>query len=305
MANYRAIVRQFPGASHYLRHATKWVRRGDVFAYQPLLKTPSFSTDVFGFRHTQFEGRDLSIKDIQAHPRVGLVLGSSHVFGFGLSNNSETLPSCLSERLGYPFFGIAFPEADTRTLHAAFARVAQQLADRIQQVFLLTGGDPTRFCYTGLSDPLFGPPLLPLDSQGAMPEGLESEDAIAPDESRQVANLLQFSFFWTLRCVGLARLARIPLTLVDDVTFFEKSAPDHLEQICQLGMSEDPRQRKRFKVHARHKDTFYAERRKFVSRQGLPVAQFPHPDNLLYIDEFHYRAETQRLIAQTLAEQVS
>ena len=148
MANYRAIVRQFPCAVDYLRHATKWVRRGDVLAYPPLVRTSSFSTDAFGFRHTCFEGREIGIGDIHTYPRVGLVLGSSHVFGFGLSENSETLPSQLSELIGYPFFGIAFPEADTRTLHAALARMAQQFADRIQHVILIAGGDFTRFCYS-------------------------------------------------------------------------------------------------------------------------------------------------------------
>jgi len=47
---------------------------------------------------------------------VGLVLGSSHLFGFGLKSNAETLPSRLSERFGFPFIGIVYPEADTRTL---------------------------------------------------------------------------------------------------------------------------------------------------------------------------------------------
>lgn len=305
MANYRAIVRNFPGAADYLRHATKWVRRGDVFAYRPLIATSSFSTDALGFRHTHFEGRDIGLGEIQSCPRVGLVLGSSHVFGFGLKSNSETLPSCLSEGLGYPFFGIAFPEADTRTLHAAFARLAQQFADRIQQVFLITGGDYTRFCYTGLADPLFGPPLLPLEPQGATSAELQSEGDVPADEPRQFANILQFNLFWTMRCILLARQSRIPFTLVDDITFFEKSAPDHLEQICQLGMSESQSQRTRFEIHERHKDTFQAERRQFVSNQGLPFAQFPDPDRILYIDEYHFRAETQRLLAQTLVEHIS
>ena len=305
MANYRAIVRNFPGAPDYLRYATKWVRRGDVFAYRPLISTSSFSTDTFGVRHTHFEGRDIGLADIPNFARVGLVLGSSHVFGFGLKSNSETLPSCLSERLGYPLLGIAFPEADTRTLHTAFVRLAQQFGGKIQRVFLITGGDFTRFCYTGLADPLFGPPLLPLEPEGSTSDALPSESPETGGEQRQFTNLLQFSLFWTQRFILLARQSQIPLTLVDDITFFEKSAPDHLEQICQLGMSEIPSQRKRFEIHERHKDAFQAERRKFVSNRGLPFAQFPEPDSILYIDEYHYRAETQRLLAQTLVEQIS
>ena len=295
MANYRAIVRQFPCAVDYLRHATKWVRRGDVLAYPPLVRTSSFSTDAFGFRHTCFEGREIGIGDIHTYPRVGLVLGSSHVFGFGLSENSETLPSQLSELIGYPFFGIAFPEADTRTLHAALARMAQQFADRIQHVILIAGGDFTRFCYSGIADPLFGPPLLPQESSVDMPA----------DEQRQVANILQFSLFWIARCIELAARSGVQFTLADDVTFFEKSTPDELEQICQLGVAQGPGQQKRFETHHRNKSTFQADRRQLVSKQGWWFAQFPDADKLLYVDEYHYRAESQRLIAQVLAQQLS
>src|SRR5262245_8479501 len=294
MANYRAIIRQFPCVVDYLRHATKWVRRGDVLAYPALVRTSSFSTDAFGFRHTYFEGREIGIGDIHAYPRIGLVLGSSHVFGFGLSHNSETLPSRLSELLGYPFVGIVFPEADTRTLHAVLARITRQFAERIQHVILIAGGDFTRFCFSGIADPLFGSPMLPQES---------SVDMVA-DEPRQVANILQFSLFWTASCIETAAQSGVRLTLADDLTFFEKSAPDALEQTCQLGIAHAPSQRKRFENHVRHRSNLHAQRRQCVSTRGWVFAQFPDPDKLLYVDEYHYRVESQRLIAQVLAEQL-
>ena len=46
----------------------------------------------------------------------------------------------------------------------------------------------------------------------------------------------------------------------------------------------------------------YAEhRRRFAAERGLTLLPFPPSDELRFIDEYHYRAETQELIAQTLA----
>ena len=104
------------------------------------------------FRHTRFQGQDIGLGNIEDYDRVGLILGSSHLFGFGLAGNAETLPSQLSELLGYPVFGIAYPEADTRTLYSTMLRLLRQFSRRIGHIVLLTGGDftaiprrPTRY----------------------------------------------------------------------------------------------------------------------------------------------------------------
>jgi hypothetical protein len=65
---------------------------GDVLAYAPEVRTASFSTDEFGFRHTRFQGQDIGLGNIEDYDRVGLILGSSHLFGFGLAGNAETCP---------------------------------------------------------------------------------------------------------------------------------------------------------------------------------------------------------------------
>jgi hypothetical protein len=138
--------------------------------------------DSFGFRHTRFEGRDIGLANVGEHDRVGLVLGSSHIFGFALSHNGETLPLQLSLRFGYPFLGIAFPEADTRTLHASLLRLSGQFAS-IANVVLITGGDSTHYCYVETADPLFEPPILPVESR--------LKRATEPDT--EFANFLNFT----------------------------------------------------------------------------------------------------------------
>jgi len=214
MANYRTLVRYFPAAQDYLQQR-KWVRRGDVLAYAPRAQTPAFSTDEFGFRHTRFEGRDIGIANIEDYTRVGFVLGSSHIFGFALSHNGETLPSQLSQAFGYPFFGIAYPEADTRTLHATLLGLLQLFAKRTEQVILITGGDFTRYCYVETADPLFGPPILPVDPRFKP----------ATDAETEFANFLHFIRFWTKACGELAEQAGVGFCLGDDITFFEKTSP--------------------------------------------------------------------------------
>jgi hypothetical protein len=293
MANYRALLRYFPPAQDYLQQR-KWVRRGDVLGYAPYTKTPSFSTDAFGFRHTEFGGRAVGLGNIEEYERVGLVLGSSHIFGFALGGNGETLPSQLSLRFGYPFLGIVFPEADTRTLHASLLRLLGQFAKRIANVILITGGDFTRYCYVEMADPLFGPPILPVESR--------TRRATEPDA--EFANFLHFTCFWTKACGELARAAGVNFSLLDDITFFEKSVPDAIERACELGVARSELQEKRFGVHRRHFAASSEARRRLAKTCRLRPLSFPAADDLRFVDEYHYRAESHALIAQHIAEQI-
>ncbi len=293
MANYRTLLRYFPPAQDYLNQR-KWIRRGDVVAYKPMVQTSSFSTDEFGFRHTHFDGRDIGLANIEDYERVGLVLGSSHLFGFALGGNGKTLPSQLSQIYGYPFFGIAYPEADSRTLHATLLRLLRRHAKRTRQVLLIPGGDFTRYCYAETADPLFGPPMLPVDARLK-----PAEEAKA-----QFANLLHFTSLWTEACAELAALAGARFCLADDVTFFEKSTADATERACELGLAQDETQRNRFGAHRRHAEAFQRERRRLAEAKGLRLLSYPEPDDLLFIDEYHYRAESQALIAKHLAKQI-
>lgn len=293
MANYRAILRCFPAAQDYLNER-KWIRRGDVVAYKPMVQTSSFSTDEFGFRHTHFDARDISLANIEDYERVGLVLGSSHLFGFALAGNDKPLPSQLSQIYGYPFFGIAYPEADSRTLHATLLRLLRRYPKRTRQVLLIPGGDFTRYCYAETADPLFGPPMLPADARLKPAE----------EAKMQFVNLVHFTSLWTEACAELASLAGARFYLADDLTFFEKSTADATEQACELGLAQDEAQRNRFSVHRRHAEAFQRERRRLAEAKGLRLVSYPAPDELLFIDEYHYSAESQALIAKHLAQQI-
>jgi hypothetical protein len=233
---------------------------------------------------TNFESRDIGIANIEDYGRLGLVLGSSHLFGFGLKANGETLPSRLSERFGYPFLGIVYPEADTRTLHATLFRLLRQAGGRIANVILITGGDFTRYCYVESADPLFGPPMLTSDAR--------SKQAAVSDT--EFASFIHFTCYWTRACGELAK----------DVTFFEKSNPDATETACELGVPRSESQTKRFTLHRRHFAASFAARRKLAETCRLRLVSFPQPAELRFIDEYHYRAESQSLIAERLAEQI-
>ena len=259
-----------------------------MLAYAPGVRASSFSTDALGFRHTNFEGRDIGIANVEEYGRVGLVLGSSHLFGFGLKANGETLPS------RHPFLGIVYPEADTRTLHATLFRLLRQAGKRIANVVLITGGDFTRYCYVESADPLFGPPMLASDARS-------KEAAISDTE---FASFIHFTCFWTRACGELAKEAGVPFSLAEDVTFFEKSNPDATEVACELGVPRSELQSKRFTLHRRHFAASFAARRKLAESCRFRVVSFPEPAALRFIDEYHYRAESQSLIAERLAEQL-
>ncbi len=168
-------------------------------------------------------------------------------------------------------------------------RLLRQFANRIAQVILITGGDFTRFCYVETADPLFGTPML--HSEGRFrPEG---------DAKAAFANLVHFNSLWTKACGELASAAGVPFSLADDVTFFEKAASDAIEKACELGIPHSEPQQKRFSVHRRYALVFQRERRRLAEALKLNLLAYPEPDELLFIDEFHYRAESQRLIAET------
>jgi hypothetical protein len=295
MANYRAILRRFPSAFDYLR--TKWVRCGDVYTYAPGIRKSCFSTDDFGFRHIWFEDQNLSLADAKNYSRIGFILGASHMFGFGLSHNRETLASQLSEFVGFPVYGIAYPEADTRTLYCALVTLLRQFVDKTKLVILTTGGDLTRYCYTGEADALFGPPapMLPTPSEGQPTQ----------DSQRDFKNLLRFTTFWTDRCAALTSRAGVPFYLAHETTFFEKSTSDECEKECDLGTPPSEALGKRFAIHRFRMPSFVEEKARHAAAQAIRVARFPPVDDLLFVDEYHYRAESQRHIAQYMFQQIS
>ena len=292
MADYRALARRHPAVRDYLKHR-RWVRRGDVVAYAPNLACDAFRTDPAGFRLSVHDGRDHGIAATLAAPRHALVLGSSHVFGFGLASDAETLPSRLSERLEMPCANVSFPEADTRTLHGVLTNILSR-GTRPAVVVLLTGGDFTRHAFALTADPVFGSPNVedarpPPDGDAARRMGAASLDAA-----------LSASMLWTRAAVGLCRAHRVPVVLGGDRTFMEKPMPDEAEDSCGLGTAGGPSQLWRFDHQRRHGAAFYAARRGLADELGVALAG-PDPATMTYIDEYHYRAEGIERFADALS----
>jgi hypothetical protein len=292
VANYFVIADRFPAARVYLKHR-RWVRRGDVLAYAPDQRTPCFSTDRVGFRHTRYRGADYGIAAADSGAPYAIVLGSSHIFGFALAEDGETLPSQLSALLDVPCLNISFPEADSRTLHAMLLRILRSAPRRPSFVVFFNGGDLTRYGYTGLSDPLFGPPG---------PE-TKAPAAAAPDGEDAFQRLCYFSRFWAAQMSALAAQANVPFCFAMDSTFFEKSAPTEGERQCELGVPKNEAQQRRFAIHRKRVMEFSRMRIEFAGELKLAPPWFYGFDDVAFIDEFHFQAASLGLIAEKIAAQ--
>jgi hypothetical protein len=292
MANYFAIADRFPAARIYLKHR-RWVRRGDVTAYAPDQRTPCFSTDAMGFRHTRWRGAQYGIGAADNGSPYGVVLGSSHIFGFGLEDDSGTLPSQLSDLVGFPCLNISYPEADSRSLHATLLRIVQGAPRRPALIVFFNGGDLTRYCYTGLADPLFGSPAP--EGAKTQPSALDSDDAFR--------RLAFFSRFWAIQSARLAKRSDVPFCFAMDSTFFEKSVPTDTEAACELGVAKSPSQTRRFAIHRQRVMEFSRLRIEFAGELNLPPPWFYGFDDVAFIDEFHFQPQSLRLIAERIAEQ--
>jgi hypothetical protein len=89
----------------------------------------------------------------------------------------------------------------------------------------------------------------------------------------------------------LAKSVDARFILADEPTFFEKANPDPIEKDCQLGQSPTGTDH-RFDLHRRYVWDFHAARVRFLEN-ALAAGPWPNCyDEYLYIDEFHYRAET-------------
>ncbi|MEM7644326.1 MAG: hypothetical protein AAF366_17640 [Pseudomonadota bacterium] len=270
MADWRAVIRAHPAVRSYIRHR-RWVRRGDVLAYGPGVSAPTFSTDGAGFRLSRWRGRAIGLSEVMASDRFGLVMGSSHVFGFGLAGDGETLSSRLAEQLDMPMANISFPEADTRSLHAVLVNLAAR-GRTPALVILATGGDFTRHAFTGVSDPVFGARNI----QEAKPSG----------DTVPLGRVLDFTRLWTAATVAQARGVGAEIVLVDDKTFMDKGQPTEVEAGCGLGRAGTMSQRARFAFQRDHGAAFFAARRDVADRMGVPLIG-AQADDLAFIDEYH------------------
>jgi hypothetical protein len=289
VANYQAIVRLRPEVRDFIRNR-RWVDRGEAIGYGPNTKCDGFSTDSAGFRHSTFKGETLAVADCLKRERYGLVLGSSHLYGFGLAGNENTIPSLLAERFGFPFGNVCMPEASSRNLYSLLNAFTARAEQPPTLVALMSGGDFTSFCFTSISDPVFGSPNLKQIEAALKERGGRAQ------AERQMPALLAFTSLWTRAIVQFCRTRRIPVLLGNDSTFFEKAQPSAIEIQSGLGVPSNPSQDAQFATHREYFPQFLARREKLAADLNVPLAG-PGPTNSLsFVDEFHYdRAGTRAL----------
>lgn len=294
MANYQNIARLRPEVREFIRNR-RWVHRGDVIVYGPNIRCGGFSTDGAGFRHSIFGGETLAVADCVQRERYGLVLGSSNLYGFGLAGNGNTIPSLLAERFGFPFAGLALPEANSRNLHALLLSVVARAPRPPAIVVHMSGGDFTSFCYTSIADPVFGSPNL------KQIEMVAKERGGLPDPESQMPALLAFTSLWTRAIASFCRARKLPLVLGNDSTFFEKREPNEIERESKLGQASSPTQQRQFDTHRRFVGDFYARRAALAEKLRVPLAGPGAANELGFVDEFHYDREGTRALADEFA----
>jgi len=295
MQNYSEIMRVRPEYGEYLP-LQRLASRGEVAFFPRNLSAPSFSTDARGFRHTAFGGKTLSVADILKHERYGVVLGTSKIFGVGLSGNEKTISSLLSERFGFPFASVALPHGTSRNLSSLLTAVLGMRTNRPAAVVHSSNGDFSAFAYASNADPVFGPPNMIQVRQ------MFDQTGRLPDAERSVRTMLAFTSLWTRCIVQQCRRSKIPLLLLHDSSFFEKIEPSPVELACGLGQSEFPIERQWFVNHKKFVDQFYERRERLAERLKVPLAGPGGSNNLTFIDEFHLDENGTRSIADDIAE---
>jgi hypothetical protein len=297
MANYQNIVRLRPEVREFIRNR-RWVYRGEVVVYGPNTRCAAFSTDSAGFRHSVFKGETLSVADCLKRDRFGIVLGSSHLYGFGLAGNENTIPSLLAERFGFPFAGACMPEASSRNLFSLLLAFTAGAPRPPSVVVLMSGGDFTSFCYTSVADPVFGSPNL------KQIEMVLKERGGRPAAESQFPPLLAFTSLWTRSIVRICRAQKIPVVLTQDTTFFEKEDPSPIEVESQLGTPSAEAQAQQFATHRKYINDFCVQRASLAKALAVPLAGAGSSNALSFIDEFHYDREGTRAVADGIARAI-
>lgn len=279
MANYETIIRLRPEMADFLQNRHKIGLRGDILTYWPNTRCDSYSTDADGFRHSTFNGKDLSVAQCIGSDRYGIVLGASNLFGFGVAGNEHCMPSLLAERFGFPFANAAMPGANSRNLHGLLVGLLAAAGKAPAIVILSNGGDLANFCESSMADPIFGSP------NRVQLKALE-RNAANNDANVNFPRMLQFAGLWAAQIARVCRSHDVPLVLVHQSTYFEKSKPNPFEEECELGVPH-PSQRDHFANHRKFDLPFYEKRKSFAENRAIPLAGWGLTDEISFIDEFH------------------
>ncbi len=295
MANYKEIAKKHPAVTAYLR-ARIWARQGDLLTYRPNTQTRFFSIDSLGFRRSVFEGESFSVERSVPQDKYSVVLGSSHVFGFGLPGNEHTLSSRFAAKLGHPTLNVSFPEANTGDVCGA--ALGRFKPEKLDTVVLFPGGSFTRFCYTGICSPLDGPPTI----HGRAEHRQMTGTADAPE---MFENLLRYQKRSILRLARACSKQEIELAVVDEATFFEKSNPTEAEIEAKLGTSPQPQGQERFDRHRRYIGPYREQLFPALRAENIKILDVGPLHDIDFIDEFHYDSPSVQRIVDRLYEQMS
>lgn len=294
MANYQTIIRLRPSFAPFVIHE-QMVHRGDTLFFPANKRGPHFSTDARGFRHTAFNGETLSVTDVIRRPRYGVVLGTSRVFGLGLSGNEKTMPSLLSQRFGFPFATVALPQGNSRNLSSMLFAILSRAPEPPAAIVHFSTGDFTGFSFTSVCDPVYGSPNTRTMEQ------YHKEHGGVPPPERALEPMLNFTSLWTRSIATLAQGANAALVLAHDSSFFEKRRPSQWDIDCELGKPFLKFDTRWFAGHKAFAQRFYARREGLADRYNIALAG-PGPSNQLgFIDEFHYDEEGTRAMVEDIA----
>jgi hypothetical protein len=298
MANYTKIIELRPEVADFIRVRNMTRFRGEVMAYARNVSCSSFSTDGSGFRHSSFQGEDLTVAACLASKRYGLVLGASNNFGFGIAGNENTTASLLAARFGFPFANVAMPGANSRNLHAALIGILARTKAPPAVVVHSSGGDLGSFCQSSLVDPIFGPP------NRAQLKGAVKERSLRTDAERNLPRFLAFTSLWTSVIRNLCRAYKIPMVQIHQSTFFEKSKPNATEVEFGLGKPFRESEEREFANFRKINPPFYARRKAVAEKFGIPLAGWGLSDQLSFLDEFHLDREGTRLLTDAVGDTI-
>lgn len=292
MADFRVLSRHYPEIREYIKHR-RWVDRSGVLAYAPNMNCEVFSTDDFGFRRGSLNGAPFDLRVAFSGEPYALVLGSSHVFGFGLEGDAQTIPSQLSEKSGVACLNLSFPEAQIQALHAVALRICKDAPRPPEFIALLPGGMLTRYSYVRSCDPTFGVPDF---QKGAAESALPGGNV----EAKAFEALLGYTLFWISQVANLAQSQGCPFLLHPEHTAFEKPNLSAVEVACSLTLPRSQPDSQRFQTH-RLRYCAYTQSILRNVPNGARVAQ-SNPSEIGYLDEFHYTRGGVGLIASALVQ---
>ena len=298
MADYREISKIFPAIEDFLRNQALIRLRGDVLAYAGDIRTPSFSTDSRGFRHTMLNGQSLSIVDCVTSGHYGLVLGASNSFGFGVEGNENTMASRLSQRFGYPFANCAMPGASSRNLNSVLIAIIAGAPRPPSTVILSSGGDLATFCNASYADPVFGSPnrnqIAAEFDRGRAP----------PDPEPHFRHLLSFTSLWAEVIARTCLRQGAKLLMVHQSTFFETSEPTPRDEAFRLGVPLNVHEARSYANHVRFNGGFFAKRKAVADHLGVPLAGWRETEQLTFVDEFHLDRDSTRKLSENVGGEI-